>query len=212
MSPESLVSYLILAVKKAFLVSGQEIFSPDNMALMGASRADIEQGLLQLVHSGWMYREATVYCPNGHEVWSDRQMVLTESLPHSWECQDCSLNSDPDDPTITVSFRLEPAVTRELSAKSSAEFGMLYPFMFCVREADALGHDIETKRVVVLIADYDLAPKNTAWMGVPTLADGAWVPDVDLVKEEHDFATEREALLFIRNWWARQEVTDVQGS
>ena len=72
----------------------------------------------------------------------------------------------------------------------------LYPFMFYLNRKQG--------GVLVIIASYGLVFADCQWMNDPRLDENTLVPSVDLSKEEHLFATEAEALGFIKQWWARQ--------
>lgn len=77
---------------------------------------------------------------------------------------------------------------------------MKYPFMFIV------GLGTSDPKIIVKIASYDLRGYSSEWMGDEVLGKTCWVPDVDLTHENHEFKTELEALKFIKQWWANQEL------
>lgn len=75
-----------------------------------------------------------------------------------------------------------------------------YPFLYYVKKP---GHE----KFFVLIAEpFAYRYANTRWMAHPDLPDEFTLePQVDLVDETHEFETEREAILFIKEWWKKDE-------
>lgn len=82
----------------------------------------------------------------------------------------------------------------------------MYPFLFRLfdhRLYDSQG-DKAADRWVVKIASFDYKHYDSSWMCDETLGNDCLVPDVDQVKEEHRFTSEKEAMDFIRDWWIKQ--------
>ena len=77
----------------------------------------------------------------------------------------------------------------------------LVPFIF------AKLNETESKAVgwIVKIAHPDFVYYNSQWMGDSNLGKTCWVPDVDISKEDHEFATYDEAREFVKNWWRNNE-------
>lgn len=89
---------------------------------------------------------------------------------------------------------------------------MLYPFLFMVYDHESedpvgVNSNLKPKRWIVLISVADGVYYNTDWMDDPSLPNNfTLIPDVDIVREEHYFYSEIEALIFIKKWWASQEI------
>jgi hypothetical protein len=79
----------------------------------------------------------------------------------------------------------------------------MYPFMFAVLRAD---HEFD-HWVVIVAHPFDYIHYEAGWMHDPEFPEGmVLVPDVDLSASEHRFASETDALKFIRDWWITHPV------
>ena len=88
---------------------------------------------------------------------------------------------------------------------------MLYPFLFMVhdpaKDSNSIGSgdNIQPLHWVVIIALTDSIHSDTRWVhkNDAVLPDGHTLkPDIDLTQSAHIFHSERQALEFIKKWWA----------
>lgn len=81
----------------------------------------------------------------------------------------------------------------------------MYPFLFIVWKA-SMFEGLPTY-VVAIASTIDYTYANTAWMDNPDLPAGKTVAiSIDTTKEIHEFTTQKEAMLFIKDWWAQKEI------
>ena len=79
----------------------------------------------------------------------------------------------------------------------------ILPFMFNVYTDPEF---TKYEKTVVLIGPFDLVHYDTKWMHLPELLPNnlCLIPDISIVREKHEFASEEGALMFIREWWTKQ--------
>lgn len=79
------------------------------------------------------------------------------------------------------------------------------PFLFRVNDENdkALFY-----KVKICKKFWDYKEYSSGWMDDKDLGNSCLIPDVDLTDEQHIFATETEALKFIRSWWIANAVQE----
>lgn len=77
---------------------------------------------------------------------------------------------------------------------------MRYPFLFRKNTEDG------PMWYVKIAKCFDYVTYNSSWMDCSVLGDECLVPDVDLCSSIHAFYEERDALAFIKEWWAKEQV------
>lgn len=92
---------------------------------------------------------------------------------------------------------------------------MMYPFVYHLdggfNGQFSGGIDLNLKEGqvcwVVKIAKYsDYTTENTEWMDCSVLGKQALVPALDIEESCNIFDTERDALLFVQEWWSEQKI------
>jgi len=59
-------------------------------------------------------------------------------------------------------------------------------------------------KFVVYVGSFDYVYRDMGWANDSKIGEAPLVPDLDAVKEEHEFTDESAALAFVRDWWAQQ--------
>ena len=98
-------------------------------------------------------------------------------------------------------IRRKPA--KKVARKRNPERS-LYPFLWTTRFEKELSIPIELKpdRYYVVIGVFGYQYLEDPYQTM----DDNWVltPEINVIKELHEFKTEKEALTFIKKWWSKQ--------
>lgn len=85
------------------------------------------------------------------------------------------------------------------------------PFIFariksgCQHNPHLYSMAVCVKDWVVMIAHPDFATYRCEWMDDPEMGKFAYVPDVDICKEEHVFPDYESARAFVKTWWMNND-------
>lgn len=80
----------------------------------------------------------------------------------------------------------------------------MYPFLFRVMQSDR-----QDTYVVVTAKAIDYVYYSSQWMNDDDLPHNkTLVPNVDIESGKHRFDTEPEAMAFVKNWWAKKELSE----
>lgn len=74
----------------------------------------------------------------------------------------------------------------------------MYPFLFVKED--------RSKFFVVISKHFDYEYYNSEWLSDEEIGDSCCIPSASLEESKHKFSTEREALMFIKNWWMNHEI------
>lgn len=78
---------------------------------------------------------------------------------------------------------------------------MRMPFMYRLMDKNEYDFPFATDRWVVVVGMWSYSAEDTRWMKDEIIGDGALVPAIDIVEENHYFDSEEDAVNFIKNWW-----------